>query len=150
MGGAAVVRAVTPNSPAEQAGIMSGDVITGLNGQPVSAANEVVRMIGGMQPGQQVAIDLSREQQKLRTDAVLAARAEPLRHSVGYPPQPTVHPLPANAPNTVVVPGNATYDLRPVSPGANNVVRPLRPGDADRDGRILDGDGRLPRRVRNR
>jgi S1-C subfamily serine protease len=135
-GGGAVIRAVTPNSPAEQAGIMSGDIITGLNGQPVLAANEVIEMIAAMQPGQQVTIDIARQQQKIRTDAVLAARSTAVRHSVGYAPDPAVQPVPI--PGDPVIRENRTYRALPV-----------RPGDPDRDGRVLDGDGRIPRRVLN-
>lgn len=134
-GGAAVIRSITPDSPAEQAGIMIGDVISGLNGQPILAAHEVVDMIAAMQPGQQVTIDLARGQQKLQTSAVLAARSAPVRHSVGYAPDTTIQPVPVPA-------GPVIRDDR---------VRtlPVRPGDPDGDGRLLDGDGRVPRRVLN-
>ena len=136
-GGAAVIRAVTPNSPAEQAGIMIDDVITALNGQPVIASNNVIEMIAAMQPGQSLTIDIARQEQKIRTDAVLAARSAPVRHSVGYAPDPAIQSVPATV-GGAAIRTNRTYQALPV-----------RPSDPDGDGRVLDGDGRIPRRILN-
>jgi len=134
-GGAAVVRAVMPGSPAGLAGIMSGDVITALDGQPVLAAHEIVSLIASKVPGEQISVDFARQQSTIRAQTVLVARSEPVRHSVGYAPQP----LPTTIYRTDVPRTNYYYG------------RPVRPGDADRDGRVWDGDGRLPRRAyRNR
>jgi membrane-associated protease RseP (regulator of RpoE activity) len=138
MGGAAVVRTVMPGSPAEQMGIIPGDVITALNGQPVAAAHEVVNIIASMAPGEQLSVDIARQQSTIRVQTVLAARSEPVRYSVGYAPQP----LPTTVYRTDV-PRTVYYYDRPV----RYSDRPVRPGDADRDGRVWDGDGRLPRRV---
>lgn len=142
MGGAAVVRAVTPQSPADQAGIMTGDVIIGLNGKPVSAAHEAVDMVGSMKPGTALTVDYSREQQRFRAEVTLAAATELNRHSVGYAPEASVQPVPVPAGQTVIR-ENTTYRVQPR-------VLPTNPGDPDGDGRRLDGDGRLPRRVLNR
>jgi S1-C subfamily serine protease len=134
-GGAAVVRAVIPGSPAELAGMMPGDVITALDGEPVLASHEVVSLIASKAPGEQISVDFVRQQSTIRAQTVLAARSEPVRHSVGYAPQP----VPTNIYRTDVPRTNYYYG------------RPVRPGDADRDGRVWDGDGRLPRRAyRNR
>jgi type II secretory pathway component PulC len=127
---AAIVTQVTPASPAERAGIQPGDMIIALNNQPIGSSHQVVQTIASMAPGQQVSLDIARQQSQFQVDTILAQRPQPVRHSVGYAPLP----LPTVVERTFV-------------PRGGYEVRPIRPGDADRDGRVLDGDGRLPRRV---
>jgi S1-C subfamily serine protease len=136
---AAVVRSVNPGSPAERAGLQAGDTINALNGQQVVSAQHVSQMVSQIQPAQQVQIDYSR-----RHSAATTLAASPAPHAVGYAPQP----LPQSAP--VTVEGTApriTFDNDDVirQPQNGTVVRP---GDADRDGRVLDGDGRIGRNRR--
>jgi serine protease Do len=59
----ALVGEVTPRSPAEKAGIKSGDVITAVNGKKVTDARELRLMIGTMAPGTKVQIDVNRDGQ---------------------------------------------------------------------------------------
>src|SRR6266567_3952510 len=47
----ALVAEPQANGPAAKAGIQSGDVITGVNGEPVKDAKELARTIGGFAPG---------------------------------------------------------------------------------------------------
>jgi serine protease Do len=46
------------NGPAAKAGIQSGDVITGVNGEPVKDAKELARTIGGLAPGNAVKLNV--------------------------------------------------------------------------------------------
>ena len=46
------------NGPADKAGIESGDVIKGVNGQPVKDARELARTIGGYAPGNSIKLDI--------------------------------------------------------------------------------------------
>jgi serine protease Do len=50
----ALVAEPQPGGPAAKAGIESGDVITGVNDQPVKDARELARTIGGLSPGASV------------------------------------------------------------------------------------------------
>jgi serine protease Do len=59
----ALVSEVTPKSPAEKAGIKTGDVITSVNGKKVSDARELRLMIGSMAPGTNVQLEVNREGQ---------------------------------------------------------------------------------------
>jgi membrane-associated protease RseP (regulator of RpoE activity) len=145
----AVVREVRPSSPAEHAGLRPGDVINALNGQRTANPQQVIQVVGQMQPGQEVQIDFSR-----RATVVLVDNS-PARHTVGYAPttQPAiVQPappqtrvlVPSDDPDTVVVPGGQRRGLDRRDFDDDGDI--IRPGDADRDGRVLDGDGRLRQR----
>ena len=47
------------DGPAAKAGLVSGDVITAANGQPVKDARELARIIGGFAPGSTAKLDVS-------------------------------------------------------------------------------------------
>jgi serine protease Do len=54
----ALVAEPQANGPAAKAGIEAGDVITAVNGQQVKDARELARTIGGLEPGQDVKLDV--------------------------------------------------------------------------------------------
>jgi serine protease Do len=54
----ALVAEPQANGPAAKAGIQSGDVITGVNGEPVKDAKELARTIGGLAPGNAVKLNV--------------------------------------------------------------------------------------------
>jgi serine protease Do len=56
----ALVGEITPRSPAEKAGIKSGDVITAINGKKINDARELRLMIGTMAPGTKVNLQIDR------------------------------------------------------------------------------------------
>src|SRR5881409_1232200 len=68
----ALVGEVTPKSPAEKAGIRTGDVITSVNGKKISDARELRLMIGSMAPGTNVQLEVNREGQKKTFNVELA------------------------------------------------------------------------------
>jgi S1-C subfamily serine protease len=55
-----LVIGVVPNSPAASAGIRRGDVITEINGQPVTTADRLQRLVDQMQVGQSLQVTLRR------------------------------------------------------------------------------------------
>jgi Do/DeqQ family serine protease len=57
----ALVAKVSPNSPAAQAGIRAGDVITQVNGQPVKTADAVQQAVEGTKVGNPVQLQLDRD-----------------------------------------------------------------------------------------
>lgn len=84
----AQVPGVLPNSPAEKAGIVAGDIILTVDDQPVEHFFHLVRLISE-RPGQKVAITVARGSQVLSLTAI--TRAEGDRGMLGIPaPNPTI------------------------------------------------------------
>jgi serine protease Do len=57
----ALVAAVTPDSPAEKAGVKSGDVITDFNGKPVTDSRHLKLQVGSTVPGAAVPMTVLRD-----------------------------------------------------------------------------------------
>ena len=55
------VGGVRPGSPAERAGVRSGDLVEAVNGQPVRAVEDLERLARATPPGQPVSIVVHRE-----------------------------------------------------------------------------------------
>jgi len=68
----ALVSQVVEGSPAEKAGIRTGDVITAVNGQPVKSNSELRNTIGLLRVGDRVDIGLVRDGKPLKVTAVIA------------------------------------------------------------------------------
>jgi serine protease Do/serine protease DegQ len=71
----ALVSQVVEGSPADKAGIRTGDVITSVNGQPVKSNSELRNTIGLRRVGDKVEIGLVRDGKPLRVTAVIADTA---------------------------------------------------------------------------
>ena len=57
----ALINDVEPNSPAEKAGIKSGDVITSFNDKPINSANDLLFAVADCSPGQEVSLTYVRD-----------------------------------------------------------------------------------------
>ena len=68
----ALVSQVIDGSPAEKAGIHTGDVITSVNGQPVKSNSELRNSIGLMRVGDKVEIGLLRDGKPVKVTAIIA------------------------------------------------------------------------------
>jgi len=68
----ALVSQVVEGSPADHAGIRTGDVITSVNGQPVKSNSELRNTIGLLRVGDKVDIGLLRDGKPVRVTAVIA------------------------------------------------------------------------------
>jgi Do/DeqQ family serine protease len=68
----AVVSAVDPGSAAEKAGLVPGDVITGVDGKPVRGAADLRNRIGLLRVGTEVEIALTRDRQSITLRGTVA------------------------------------------------------------------------------
>jgi serine protease Do len=71
--GGAVISQVTPDSPAEHAGLKVGDVITSVDGQKVADASSLQVAIAGKRPGDKAALGIMRDGKPLNETVSLAA-----------------------------------------------------------------------------
>jgi serine protease Do len=68
----AIVSSVQPGSPAERAGLRRGDVITAINGAPVSDSNSLRNQVARIQPGTEVTLTISRDNREQQVRVTLA------------------------------------------------------------------------------
>src|SRR5690242_20884946 len=86
----ALVSQVVDGSPAQKAGIRTGDVITSVNGQPVKSNGELRNAIGLMRVGDKVEIGLLRDGKPLRLTATIADTTAASAAAQSGPPE-TIH-----------------------------------------------------------
>ncbi|WP_285731402.1 trypsin-like peptidase domain-containing protein [Nocardiopsis sp. ATB16-24] len=65
--------AVDRNGPADEAGLESGDVIISLNGRRVSSGQELLAMLRGLNPGEEVEIEYERDGERETTTITLGS-----------------------------------------------------------------------------
>jgi len=67
---------VSPDSPGAKAGLQKGDVVVGLNGKPVSDAEDLRLHVSEIAPGSKVNLEVMRDGQKRQMSATLAELPE--------------------------------------------------------------------------
>jgi S1-C subfamily serine protease len=72
---AVMVAQVEPDSPADRAGIVAGDIILSLDGVPVTGADDLIRLLAGDKIGRSVALEARRNGEPRRFTLVPAERA---------------------------------------------------------------------------
>lgn len=70
-----LIREITPGSPAEAAGLQSGDVITHIGGEPIQNSREALNRVATMQPGEKVELRGVRNSQPFTLTATIGERA---------------------------------------------------------------------------
>jgi serine protease Do len=82
-----LVREVEPGTPAEEAGVEIGDVITGFNGKKVVDGQGLMMMVATEDPGQAVTLDILRQGKRLTKNLTLADRDMFVSRAGRQPPQ---------------------------------------------------------------
>jgi serine protease Do len=104
------VEKVVENSPAAAAGLQAGDVILKFNGEDVSSARKLTRLIGEVDPDHQAKITISRNGREQEVTATLAKRPMPKFaeggnfYRVPMPDVPNVAPMPNMMPRGELLP----------------------------------------------
>ena len=88
----ALVANVTPDSPAERAGIKRGDIILELNGQPIPDSRDLGLKVSMMAPGTPVKVKIFRDGQEQEISLTLAA--PPANSKTALSPVPGATPGP--------------------------------------------------------
>lgn len=73
---ALVVVAMAENSPAVRAGVMPGDIITHIDGEPVVDGRKTMHRIAQLRPGDAIAVTVLRGQQSLELRAVVGVQGQ--------------------------------------------------------------------------
>ncbi len=71
------VETVLPNSPAERAGIQSGDMITRFDGAPVTSFSQLAQLVQQHEPGDEVSMELRRSGRLIKIKLVLGVLVVP-------------------------------------------------------------------------
>lgn len=75
-GAGSIIATVQRGSPAEQAGVLIGDIVLAVDGEPVNGQAGLVAAIRDRIPGDSISIDLVRDGERLTVSAVLVARPQ--------------------------------------------------------------------------
>jgi len=121
----ALVSKVTPDSPAARAGIKSGDVITELDNNPVTASSDLRNGIGERAPGTSIRLTLLRNGNERTVTATLEPlTTESASEAAGTPQKNTLllglttSPIPQNDPSYGKVKGIYVVSVNPTSAAA--------------------------------
>jgi S1-C subfamily serine protease len=124
----ALVARVEEGTPAERAGIRSGDVVIAVNGRPVSSSRDLRNAIGLMRTGTKVELTILRDGKEETVTAVLDESQE-------SPDRVRASRVPAGAELEELRPGMSGYGrvegvaVRRVAPGSPAARIGLRSGD---------------------
>jgi Do/DeqQ family serine protease len=125
----ALVNEVVPGSAAETAGIEAGDIITRVDGESVSNANDLRTTIGLLRSGDKVKLDVLREGKSRKLTATLTELASTQQVSAGE-----IHPALegaelSNLSEDVRGMGSGAVRVDAVAPGSPAALRGLEEGD---------------------
>ena len=123
----ALVSRVESGSPAEAAGLQAGDVIVAVNGAKVAGSRELRNSIGLVRVGDDIALDVQREQRRMRLNVRVGGGAETGAGAVEAPPAlqgATLRDLEQGDAAYGRIEGVLAADVEPGSPAARNGIRP--------------------------
>jgi S1-C subfamily serine protease len=69
-----LVQGVGENTPAEESGLLQGDVIIAIDGSQIATIESLIAVLAQYQPGDEITLTLLRNGQELEINLVLGAR----------------------------------------------------------------------------
>ncbi len=104
-----LITEVNDDSPAQEAGLMAGDVITGINGENISSYGEIKEIVSESDEGDRLNVTVVRNK-KERTIEVTVAEADENDNEFGYqffqaPPVPNIPDIDVRVPRAPRAPG---------------------------------------------
>ncbi len=137
-GGGVRITGVRNGGPAQRAGLQSQDLVVGVAGKPIQLLRELTTVLGGMNPGDKLPLEVVRGTRRMRIEVILGAPLaafQPGEHTIPPPPsglgagRTEAIPPP---PGEVALPSPAdgpalNVPARPVAPnGAQSQIEELR------------------------
>jgi S1-C subfamily serine protease len=95
---AAMISSVIPGSPAEAAGLRPGDIITVINGEPITSYEQVMQFLAALRPGNQLDIRFTRRVEN-QTRVTLDSRPLPTQTAGSPSSAPVERPAAPSASN---------------------------------------------------
>ena len=97
------VQSVQADGAADRAGIKAGDVVTAINGQPVTNEQTLSFLVANIKPGTRIPIDLLRDGKTLRVTATVGKRPteEELRRQQSFDPDAEPEQAPGDSSGTI-------------------------------------------------
>ncbi len=77
------IASITPNGPAEKAGLKTGDTIVSVNGKPVKNGDELVAEISALKPGTNAKVGYIRNGKEQNAEVTIADRAKLFANRLG-------------------------------------------------------------------
>ena len=77
----ALVASVVPDSPADKAGVLPGDVIVGINGEDLERLKELTRKVAAVKPGEEVEIEVWRNGERETLDVAIGRSPKETHHA---------------------------------------------------------------------
>lgn len=133
----ALVAAVTPDSPAHQAGIRAGDVIVAFGGEPIEDMRDLPRRVAAVDPGSEADVEVLRDGERTRLAVTVGTMDQDLAQAPASDPSAgdtrlgvAVAPLDEQTRSRFEIPeqlsGTVIVQVQPDSAAAR---AGLRPGD---------------------
>jgi len=122
----AVIAQVVPDSPAEQAGLREGDVVTAIDGVPVHTAARLRNEVGLLRPGKSIELSVIRDGEQMTIEAVIKARQTQKVNGGDIHPAlkgATFTPLPDDFDRSGINGGVYVESVEPGSEAWNNELR---------------------------
>jgi len=88
------IRNVGPGTPAEEAGLLPGDVLVRLNDQLIINGPQLAVLVRTHEPGDKVSLHILRDGEPMQLNATLAGRVAAPRPMIERVPMPHIHPMP--------------------------------------------------------